>query len=173
MSGPLVSAEDLIRQAPLGACLYSLSRIDADAEEVDFLVREETARVFAWHQPTIEFRMGLLAEGPVLLVPILIRVERELYECWVNHHAPEEQFRRVLGTLAIQERMVLHFYGQDGGRVRSLRVSNPHRAFFAEAARRCAEVIPWGMPAFDAAREAVYRRHPTVKDLWRVLRPRP
>jgi hypothetical protein len=122
----------------------------------------------AWQAPAIELRMAIIEERGVLLVPVLIRVGAELYECWINHHA-DPQTQRVLGTLAIQERLVLHCYGE-GGRARSLAVSNPHGAFFAEAARRCASVPPWGMRDFDAARERIYRKHPTVKKLWGSLR---
>ncbi len=166
---PLVSAEDLIRRAPVGFCLYSLSRLDAAPEETDFLIREETARIQAWRSPAIEFRSGAITEEAVVLVPILIRVQDELYECWVNHWA-EANSQRVLGTLAIQERLVLHCFGDEGTRIRSLRVSNPHRAFFAEVSRTCATAAPWSMPAFDAARERLYTRHPSVRDLWNALR---
>jgi hypothetical protein len=172
MSAPLVHPEDVIRRAPVGSCIYSLTRLDTSPEEVDFLIREETARIEAWENPPIELRSANMDQGGVILVPILARVGEDLYECWVNHYAEEVRFRRVLGTLAIQERLVLHFYGDQGELVRSLRVSNPHRDFFAEAARRCEATAPWTMQEFDTAREAIYRWHPSVSDLWRALRPK-
>lgn len=169
MTARLVDPQDVIRCAPVGSCVYSLARIDAGAEEVDFLIREETARVQAWQSPAIEFRMAVLEERGVLLVPVMIRVGVELYECWINHHAEDAKTSRVLGTLAIQERLVLHCWGDAGARIRSLAVSNPHGATWAEAAHRCAAAPPWSMRAFDVARDAVYRRHPTVMQLWSAL----
>lgn len=178
MTGPLVSAETMIRRGPIGVCLYSLSRLDAGAEEVDYLIREETARVRVWRSPDVEFRPSVIGRKVprpdariVLLVPILIRVGGELYECWVNHWA-DLKTQRVLGTLAIQERLVLHFYGDSGDRLRSLAVSNPHQAFWAEAARQCASSLPWSMPEYDAAREEVYAEYPTVGALWKTMSQR-
>ena len=52
---------------------------------------------------------------------------------------------------------------------RSLAVRNSLAPFFADALRRVQAMPEWSMKDFNAAREVVYAKYPTVTKLWNAL----
>ena len=142
----------LLRQMPSGSTLWSREQIDGGTWEVAWLVREQSARLAKLGtNPEIEFRAGLLWEGGVGLIPVLVRVgpasNRLAYETWINEHA--EGFSGTLATLAKQGRLVVHFYGNGCHLERTLTVSNDLATFAGQALNAIATRPPWTMQAFD------------------------
>lgn len=168
------NALSVLRQIPPGSALYEREQIDHGAWEVAWLIREESARIAQLGpSPDIEFRAAAIEHNGVLLIPVLVRVgpehQESIYETWINAQQPEQAGMQVLGELAIQPRLVVHLYGDGCRRVRSLRVSNPHQAFFREVLSTLRERPAWSMAEFDDAREQIYQQYPSVSDLWKGL----
>jgi len=166
----IISAEEAILQAPPGACVYAMTRLERGADEVALLIRERSGIIAdLGRAPRIEIRASLIREADVYLIPLLTCIEGELYETWINYHA--EGGRQAVECLAIQDHLTIHLYDDDRHRARSLAIPHHLTEFWREAARLLAPSPPWSMAAFDAARERVYRRYPTVQALWDALRP--
>lgn len=165
----IISAEEAIRQAPPGACVYAMTRLEGGADELALLIRERSGIIAdLGRAPQIEIRASLVREGDVYLIPLLTSIEGELYETWINYHA--EGGRQAVECLAIQERLTIHLYDDDGHRARSLAIPHRRTEFWRGAARLPGASAPWSMAAFDATRETAYRRYPAVQALWDALR---
>jgi hypothetical protein len=161
----------LLRKMPPGSALFARGRIDGGNWEVAWLVREESARLAKLGaRPEIEFRGGVLEEGHVALIPVLVRVgpvaAESIYETWVNQHA---EGGGILETLADQAGLVIRLYGDGCRLVRTLVVSNQLQAFARHALDRIATFDAWSMEQFDRAREEVHGRYPQVWNLWQAL----
>jgi hypothetical protein len=161
----------LARMRP-GSALFAREQLDQGPWEIAWLVREESARIAGLGPaPEIEFRAGVFEEGPVLLVPVLVRVgpqsKQAVYESWINQHA--EGMGGTLETLADQPRLVVHLYGEGCGLVRTLTIGNQLATFAGQALAAIVGRPTWSMEAFDQAREQVYQQYPQVWDLWRAL----
>jgi len=51
-----------------------------------FYIREDSEHIEAIPpNPPIEMRSGVMEERGVVLIPILIKLNDELYECWLNY----------------------------------------------------------------------------------------
>ena len=167
----LISGEDLIRSAEPGAMVYSrLQTAEGGHWETGLLVREEPKYVKAFgRNPIIELRGGLMHEGRVALIATLVRVgagkDAQLYECWWNFHGEEN--REAFYDLASQERLGIFFFTPE--RAKAVGVRNGYRDLFTRAVTALAAMPAWGMREFDAARSEIYRRYPTMQDLWSQL----
>jgi hypothetical protein len=162
----------LLARMPSGTALCLRKQMGGGSEEIAWLIREGSARLAELGpSPEIELRAGILEEGPIVLVPVLVRVgssaEESVYETWINHYAEEGG---VLETLADQGRLAVHLYGDGCEYVGTLVVRNQLQWFCRQALSRIAAAAhPWTMPQFDRARDKVYRRYPCVWDFWRAL----
>ena len=70
-------------------------------------------------------------------------------------------------SLPTQERIPILFFTPE--MTRSLAVRNSLAPFFADALRRVQAMPEWSMKDFNAAREVVYAKYPTVTKLWNAL----
>lgn len=164
----------LIRSAPAGMALYGRERIDSGASEVAWYLREESARIAALGVgPEIEVRGHVIEYARVLLIPILIRIGEErqenIWETWLNAQQPENAGIDALSDLSTQPRLVLHFVGDSGAIDRSLTRSNAIQSLARDVLVRLGRYPAWSMEQFDAARDRIYTRYPSVLDLWRAI----
>ena len=161
-------ADEFIKGAPPGSCIYTLVQTQDGLEETAFLIREQSGIIAdLGRAPAVHIRAGLVTQSNVLLLPVCLRVSGELYEMWINYHA--EGTRPALEALAIQEQLGLHFFDDAGQVARSLVVPNQIQAFWRDAIRRCARLPPWSMRAFDAAKASLYAAYPRPQALWQAL----
>lgn len=168
----------LIRQAQPGTALYGREQRDAGAWEVAWYIREESARIARLGAgPAIEVRAGAIEQAGITLIPVLVRIgavhPESIYESWLNAHQPETAGLAALGDLATQPQLAVHLVGDRGAIERSLAVGNRLQGFAREVLTQLRTQPPWSMAAFDAAREEVYARHPTVHALWLALSSEP
>jgi hypothetical protein len=141
----------------------------SDGEEIAcFLVREDASHVA--HLPkqvSIEVRCGLLREANIGLVPVMLRVEGEIYETWGNWHNPYAA--RCLRSFAQQDKLVIAFLVNSLTPERTLWTPNTLQETFGAMMTELEKMTPWSMSAFDAARERVYQRYPNPQALWAGL----
>jgi hypothetical protein len=166
----------LLARLPPGSALFVREQLPTGSWEIAWLIREESTRLAQLGPgPEIEFRAGVLEEESVVLVPVLVCVgppaRESVYETWINQYDEEGG---VLETLADQRRLAVRLYGDDCQHVCTLAISNQLQPFARHALGRIAALAdPWTMPQFDRARDMVYRRYPSVWDLWQALAPLP
>jgi hypothetical protein len=133
-----------------------------------FLIREQSGIIAELGRtPAVHVRAGLIVDGGVLVLPVLIEVSGELYETWMNYHA--EVCPPALACLALQEHIRLHFFDDLGARARVIGLPNHLQAFWRDALRTLAQSQPWPLAAFDAARGRLYAMYPSVPALWHAL----
>lgn len=168
----------LIASSQPGSAIFSRVQITPGLWETAWLIREESGRFKALGpSPAVSFRAGLIVRDAVGLIPILVRVGPEeperVYETWLNvHQGGPDGGKRYLEDLATQDRLVVLLFGDQGRKERALRVSNQLMDFARKALEEgggLATLPPWPMDAFDAARQGVYERYPTVWELWKAL----
>lgn len=173
MSG-LVDPFSVMPRLRPGSMAYG--RVDVgDGWETAFLVREESREIRRLgDRPRLRFRAALMVESGVGLVPIIVRLGRsqqqefldEYYEAWFNVHQGEPGGGLVyLDDLIRQSRLSVILFC-DRGRQRAIGAANLLGETFAEMKRQLAVLPAWSMQTFDAARERVYARLPTVEALW-------
>lgn len=165
---PMLSdPQDVIMSAHPGTVIYARVDVGAGMETALFL-REESERIQALGPgPRIEIRAALLIEDGVALIPILVRLgpkAKDIFETWLNIHQTGGGMH-YLQDLATQPRILVILYG-DHGRERAIESINLLKSTFADILVRVAGLPPWTMREFDQARERVYRRYPTPKELW-------
>jgi len=138
-------------------------------EETGLLIREDIEHIKALPRyPVIEVRAGMVNEGNVQLLVIVVQVRGELYETWFNYHQHGEDTEKYLNDWIEQEDLAVIFFS-DTGLERSIRIRNLLSDLAQRALPLLREAEPWSMEDFDAARARLYERYPTVVDLWKAL----
>lgn len=144
------------------------ARLAAGEEVACFLVREDSQHVARLSKEVaIEARCGLIQEANVGLVAVMLRVEGEIYETWVNWHNPYAQ--RCLRNFARQDNLIIAFLVDSPSPARTLWTPNGLQETFGAMIAELSGLKPWGMAAFDNARERLYRRYPSPQALWASL----
>ena len=169
----MIDPLNVLRQMPPGSALYSRELL-SDRWEVAWLIREETKRINQLGKnPEVEFRAGIYEYDGVMLIPVLVRIGPEtresVYETWINIYQDGDGFK-YLNDLFLQDRIVVHLYGNDCTLERSLVVSNQLQGFITAIIGLIEEIPPWPMSAFDAARKKLYNRYPDVLSLWNTFK---
>lgn len=167
----MVDPEQLVAWARPGVMIYAQIEAD-DGPQIALLIREEPSRVRGFGpSPRVELRLGLYMEGSIALIPLMVGVgsgkRQELYETWINLHQLGGAGPDVLHRLAIQATIRLLFYG--GRRERAIEVPNRIGPAVAQIGERVADLPAWSMAGFDAARDRLYERFPSVRALWAEL----
>jgi len=169
----MVDPEQLVAWARPGVMIYA--QIEAgDGPQIALLIREEPSRVRGFGPgPRVELRLGLYMEGSIALIPLMVGVgsgkRQELYETWINLHQLGGVGPDVLLRLATQATIRLLFYGDGGRRERAIGVPNRIGPAMAQIGERVADLSAWSMGGFDAARDQLYERFPSVRALWAEL----
>jgi hypothetical protein len=158
-----------IKTAEPGTMVYARQAIAPGAPmTTGLLIREEPARVAAFgRDPLVAMRCGAFEQDGVLLVVVLVKIGRELYETWFNYHQTGggEQFFR---DLMVQATINISFFTPDEAKMVAIR--NRTGDFFGQALIHVTQLPAWSMHDFDAARAKVYARYPTVAKLWREVK---
>jgi hypothetical protein len=131
-----------------------------------FMIHEDHARVAALpSQVMITLKTGFFVEAGVGVLAIVMKVEDEVFETWLNRHLGgrlEESFE----DLAQQEKLHFNFYVDDVKPARSIWIPNVERDTFARILEAVNEFEPWSMAEFDRARGRIEQRFPSVQALW-------
>lgn len=166
----LTDAETVIKTAQPGMMIYGRVKQSLEASwQTVFYIRDDAEHIKAIPpDPPVEMRSGVMDEYGVVLIPILIKLGNDLYECWLNYYA--EGGKEALQSLATQEQNVILIFGDKGQQERSIGFKNSLSKTFALILEGAQKKPAWGMKDFDRAREKLYRWYPKVKDIWRELR---
>jgi hypothetical protein len=166
---------ELLRRSPHGTLLFTPEQGEMDEAEMALCIRAPSDRIAQLGpSPPVEFRAGIftLAEPGPAVIPVLVRVGPEeaegLYEGWIDEAFPGRD--RALERLATQQGITLCFYGDACRLERTLKVSNPLRAFAKEALGVVAGRPPVTGDALHQARQLVYKRFASLGSLWRALK---
>lgn len=171
-----VDPREVLHQLPRGAALFVPEDFDSPNREVALLVRADSADIAQLGaDPVVEFRAGLftpVAGGGVGL-PVMVRIGPDegenVYEAWANEYG--SGVRGLLEALAAQECLAISLYGDSYHVERTLRVPNDLRTFAREVLSLTGGMPPLSPDAMHQARQAVYRQYPTVRSLWKALKP--
>ena len=166
----LANPEAVIKRAPPGTMIYA--RVTLYGKDVTaFLIREESARIARWHRERVQvqLRAAVLPVGDVVPAVFMVRLGDEIYEAWLNVHQRGMDGFVPLRDLARQDEVHFILYGDGGERGGKISVLNSIQGFAKEALTTLRSSPAWSMEDFDAAREQIYREHPTVADLWEAL----
>lgn len=165
----LVFPHHEIKRAPVGSAVYANGEFDENmVKEIMFLIREEPRIVKAFGEnPRVELRAGLFQEADVFLVAVLLRIGGEYYETWWNIYQTGDDGPLHFLQMSTQKRIPILFFTPE--MTRSIAVRNSLAPFFQDASEQIAGARVWTMQEFDAARERIYARFPTVTKLWNHL----
>ncbi len=166
----LASPESVIKGLPPGTMIYA--RVTLNGKDVTaFLIREESSRIARWkrRKAQVQLRAARLSIGDVLPVVFMARLGDEIYETWLNVHQEGGDGFGYLRDLATQDQVHFILYGDGGRREGKVSVLNSIQEFARNTLKELQESPAWSMKDFDAAREHIYKKHPSVADLWKAL----
>jgi len=162
----MTRVEHLLQQQPGVATLFRV-RV-GDSEATALAVREDWDHAGALPEgPYVETRSGLFLRKGVALIPLLVRVEGETYEAWINAHNPV--CRGEISDLCDQQDFPIMVFVDSTQPVRVMGLPNPLRAAFKRYAEEVAKLDPWSMEAFDAEKAGICAEYPSVQALWEAL----
>jgi len=137
--------------------------------EVGLFLRSASGSVPRNGDLAVQQRAGVIQFSEVLLVLTMVKVNgptAELFDVWWNYHSPDgvEHFRRV----SEQERLVLHFYNEEGSEC-SIDEENSFRRFFASLPGLFEKVEPWTDIEFDRAVRGFCAESYPKENLWDMI----
>ena len=163
----MVDPQEVIAHMPPGMAIYG--RVFRPTPCTDFFVREETRIVKGFHDPIVKLRPGAFYHPDIVLIVVMFQVggnADQIFETWFNYYAGESMGKIAFEDLGTQENIGFHFYGDNGRRIKSVAIKNSLKDFFISATEGAQKVVPWSMPAFDSARDKLYKNYPTPGVLW-------
>lgn len=166
----LASPESVIKGLPPGTMIYA--GVTLNGKDVTaFLIREESSRIARWkrRKVQVQLRAAMLPVGDVIPVVFMARLGDEIYETWLNVHQEGGDGFGYLRDLATQDQVHFILYGDGGRREGKVSVLNSIQGFAGETLKEVEQSRAWSMREFDAAREHIYEKYPTVADLWKAL----
>jgi len=159
----------VIQKMMPGIMIYARLRVKGK-DLVAFLIRETSSAISRLGaSPILEVRAGIVPEGRVSAVLIMVRVGGRIYESWLNVYQSGSDGFLYLETLAVQDQLVFVFYGDKQRSERKLAIQNSLKVFAQDALQELQATVPWSMKDFDKAKDALYDRYPTGEDLWQAL----
>lgn len=166
----LIDAAKWIKDSEPGTMAYAMQQTAADGPwAIGFLVREQAWRVKGLGQnPDVELRCGAFEQDGVLLVVVLAKISGELYESWFNYHQTSNLGDQYFRAMLEQPALTFTFFTPEPAK--RIQINNRTGAFFTQALERAAQLPPWSMRDFDAARDKVYARYPTISKLWKEVK---
>ena len=167
----LINPFSLLRfAAPGTTCL--IRQESGGGWQLVWFIREESDWVEQLgSQPDVEFRAELFSVGGVGLLPLLVRVgpisNRNVYEAWVDVHAPGQG--ETLATLAEQSSLEVNLYVDEGRLGRSLVIDNGLGNFARQALAEIAARPAWTVEEFDRACQQLREQYPEPWGLWQAI----
>lgn len=154
--------------------MYGVSERENGKISLDFWIRESTDTVAQLGDtPTIEWRAGALIEENVLLVVVLLKIGKRVYETFWDYfkeNGSQFSYGSLFEMMATEPEIELLFFGDQGEVERSLPVPNGLRSFFSETLQQARAFKPWNTEAFEGAKRALVENYPDIKELWEILR---
>ena len=156
---------------PVGSMLFFMSRQTFESPiEVVFGIREESLRIPFVKTSPIAIRTGVLEEAGVYLILVILQLRylgfpSEYFEAWLNIYPSDDFGGELFRILCQQRRLVLQFFGESGQIERILTLPNNIAQWLALNLTLDPQ-RSWAMEEFDWAREQVYTRFPTPKELF-------
>lgn len=166
-----VDPREVLNESPVGSMLLFMGRQTFTSPiEVVFGIREESLRIPFVKTSPIVIRTGVLEEAEVYLIPVVLQLRYqgfpvEYFETWLNIQPPESFGAELFRVLCRQARIVLHFFGESGQIERILVLPND-TARWQSLNSILNPKRSWTMEAFDSAREQVYLKFTTPKELF-------
>lgn len=155
-----------------GHMVYDLVSIDNNEFEFAFLVKEKSIYINRHkHNPSVEFRTGLVNINGIWVVPFMILINRDydmLYECVFNYHQTSGG-KEYLDVLERQDNIHIIFFDENNKNARNIRISNQIKDEMCEYNIRLSSIKPWTMEQFDYAKLKMYEMFPTPMVLWNKL----
>lgn len=163
----MIDPEQIIIVSPPGTAIYC--RLLRPDPHIDFLIREESARIATLKNPVIVFRTDLFPNPSISPVTVLFKCGTEIYETWWNYYQDSGQGPDIFQEMADQTDLALHFYGDSLKVEKSVVVRNSLAPFFRDAIARIQKLPAWSMRDFDHEREKIYQKYPSVLELWDAI----
>ena len=166
---------EVLKGCPVGAMLPMISRQTNESPiEVAFGIREESQRIPFINNNPIAIRMAVLEEKGVFLIPIIIRLSymgffTEYFECWLNIYPEDSIGAEIFRIISRQTRMVLQLLGDSGEIERIMILPHNYREYWSNLESVIDRSQSWSDEEFEQAREEIYKRFATPKDLFNHL----
>ncbi len=157
-----------ILQSPVSVAGIARFKDESDNIFTSIIIHEDTERVSRLPKEVpVRVRVGFIKARNVGLMVVMPKIHGELYETWWNYHNPvyHECFRDIVR----QDKLLLAFYIDSPEPARILWVPNTLKEIFKPAIEIILGMVPWTVNDFNVARETLYRKYPTPKDLWENL----
>lgn len=169
---PKIDPKDFIISNNPGSAIYCITR--RPEQRVDFLVKEESSIIKKLINPIVSIKAGLYHYNNVTLVTVMFLIGTnmdQLFETWFNYHATGGQGQTAFSLMTTQEDIGFHLYGDSNKVEKGIVIPNnlKLKEFFANASKIISQIPPWGMAEFDKEREILYKKYPTLEDLWKAL----
>ena len=108
----------------------------------------------------IQMRSVFFEEQGVGLLAVMYKIGSERYETWWNYH--NSSMRQSIEDLLHQPRLFFMFFENSLEPSRVVSVPNFQQMVFATFVEHAGAMTSWSMQAFNAAREQIYARYPTL-----------
>jgi len=162
----LIDPLDYLMSRPPGCAVTAMT-----PDGVVLLVREDVEGLRAYpSQCAVEVRLAAREIDDVLIIAFMCRLsgrDAGTFETWINPADPYQA--QILASLAEQPDIDVHIHIDDSRPARSLRSPNHLRRGAIAIIEALADRQAWPMQAFDRAKAAWQREHPTVQALWASL----
>jgi hypothetical protein len=158
---------------PAGTMIYARSSFDGAPMETALYIKEEPKYIKRLkYNPVFELRTGAMEYNGIFLVAVLLQPNADidmLYESWWNYYQPDGG-EIVFRDLVTQDFLRIIFVDEKGNYGKKTGIKNSLKPVFASYIEKIKPFAPWSMEEFNAAKEAVYEKYPSVKLLWDGLR---
>ena len=166
---------EVLNRCPVGAMLPLIGQQSYGSPiEVVFGIRVESQRIPLINNNPIAIRMAALEEKGVFLIPIIIRLNYlgfhpEYFECWLNLFPEDAIGAEIFRIISRQKRLVLQLYGDSEEIERIMIIAHNCREYWSNLESVIDHKRSWSDEEFEKAREEIYRRFTTPKDLFNYL----
>ncbi len=157
----------LLRSAP-GTGTFAPGNVEGKPATI-FIIREDLQHLskFPSNEVDVHLRSSLISLNNVALLPVLIKIDTELYETWWNWHNPYAQ--KCFLNILSQEKLLFSFYIDQPQPKRIIQLPNLLKSDFKTYHDYLTKMQLWAMQDFDNARNILYKTVTSPQALWDAL----